>query len=71
MDGNANSDFYPQGSSAQPLQAQSFSTPATVRRFLLTLSQSEGSSAAPPATNDDQADDEIIIYPLGGSDGRN
>jgi len=69
MDSNANTNFYPSGSSAQPLQAQNFSTPAAVRRFLLTLEQFEDRSEAPPATIDDQSDDEIVIYPLGSDNG--
>ena len=65
MDRSANSAFYPPGSSAQPLQSQSFSTPAAVRRFLLTLEQAQGSAAAqPPVTEDDT----VITYPLGGSE---
>ncbi len=71
MDVNANNGFYPPGGSAQPLQPQNFSTPAAVRRFLLTLEQSAGTGSAPPAssTEDDEDDEEeVIIYPLGGTE---
>jgi lipid-binding SYLF domain-containing protein len=69
MDANANGSFYPPGSSAQPLQAQNFSTPAAVRRFLLTLEQSAGSGAPPPPSGGDgEEEEEVIIYPLGGTD---
>ncbi|NNC64918.1 MAG: lipid-binding SYLF domain-containing protein [Gammaproteobacteria bacterium] len=68
MDANANGSFYPPGSSAQPLQPQNFSTPAAVRRFLLTLEQSAGSSAPPRPSNGDEEEEEVIIYPLGGTD---
>lgn len=68
IDADANANFYPPGSNAQPLQAQSFATPATVRRFLLSLSEAEGADAALPARRDDAAE-EAIIYPLG--DGTN
>lgn len=71
MDENANSSFYPPGSSAQPLQPQNLSTPAAVRRFLLTLEQFEGPGAPPPASSDDEGEDEVIIYPLGGADESN
>lgn len=71
MDERANASFYPPGSSAQPLQAQSLSTPAAVRRFLLTLAQAEGRSATPPSTSDGQGNDSVIIYPLGGADNGN
>ncbi len=71
MDADANSNFYPPGGSAQPLQPQNFSTPAAVRRFLLTLEQSTGSGAQPPATSSDGEEDEVIIYPLGGTDEAN
>ncbi len=68
IDVRANNSFYPLGSSAQPLQAQSFSTPAAVRRFLLSLSQAEDTGAAPPIPrNNDAEREEVIIYPLGGS----
>jgi lipid-binding SYLF domain-containing protein len=67
IDVAANNNFYPPGSSAQPLQAQSFSTPAAVRRFLLSLAQAEDSSATPPTPlQNESADEEAIIYPLGG-----
>lgn len=71
MDADANINFYPPGGSAQPLQPQNFSTPATVRRFLLTLEQFAGASAPPPASSDDEDEDEVIIYPLGGADEAN
>lgn len=71
MDNDANNSFYPPGSSAQPLQPQSFSTPAAVRRFLLTLEQAEGPRAPPPASSGDEDEDEVIIYPLGSADGAN
>ena len=68
MDTSANGNFYPPGGSAQPLQPQNFSTPATVRRFLLTLEQSAGSGTPPPASSDEEEEDEVIIYPLGGAE---
>lgn len=72
IDVQANSSFYPPGSSAQPMQAQSFSTPAAVRRFLLSLSQAEDSSGTPPAQRDVEAvQEEAIIYPLGGGGSTN
>lgn len=71
MDAAANGNFYPAGGSAQPLQPQNFATPAAVRRFLLTLEQSAGSVAQPPASSDPQDGDEVMIYPLGGTDGAN
>ena len=67
MDAEANSRFYPPGGSAQPLQPQNFSTPAAVRRFLLTLEQSAGAAAPPPASGSGTPEDEVIIYPLGGT----
>jgi lipid-binding SYLF domain-containing protein len=70
IDVEANSRFYPPGSSAQPLQSQSFSTPAAVRRFLLSLAQAQGAGAAaapPPSQNADDEPEEAIIYPLGGA----
>ncbi len=71
MDANANSSFYPPGGSAQPLQPQNFATPAGVRRFLLTLEQFAGAGASPPTSSNDDGEDEVIIYPLGGADETN
>jgi lipid-binding SYLF domain-containing protein len=66
IDVEANTNFYPLGSSAQPLQAQSFATPASVRRFLVSLTQAEsgGQQPAPPDDAGEQSE-EAIIYPLG------
>jgi len=67
IDVEANTNFYPLGSSAQPMQTQNFATPASVRRFLLTLSEAAGGeqrSALPG--NADRESEAVIIYPLGG-----
>ncbi len=67
IDVAANTNFYPLGSSAQPLQAQNFATPASVRRLLVSLTQaaSGGQQPAPPDDAGGQRE-EAIIYPLGG-----
>jgi lipid-binding SYLF domain-containing protein len=65
IDTEANQSFYAPGSNDQPLQAQSYSTPAAVRRFLLTLERAEGGgSATLPAQNGSEPE-EAITYPLG------
>lgn len=63
IDVQANTNFYPPGSSAQPLQPQSFATPAAVRRYLLSLNQAEGTDAS--SAPRDGEPEEAIIYPLG------
>jgi hypothetical protein len=69
IDVEANTNFYPLGSSAQPLQPQNFATPASVRRFLLTLSEAAGGVRPPSSTGSES--EEVIIYPLGGSSSAN
>ena len=72
IDAPANRSFYPPGSSAQPLQAQSFSTPAAVRRFLLSLARAEEVSAPPPGQSGNTSENgTAITYPLGGSEDSN
>jgi lipid-binding SYLF domain-containing protein len=71
VDVDANTSFYPPGSSAQPLQVQSFATPAAVRRFLSSLGQAEGSGARPPTSDRGGEPEEAIIYPLGGGGSTN
>ena len=67
IDVEANNDFYGLGSSTQPLQAQSFATPASVRRFLLSLDEAAAGGPRPaPSRNRDSEPEEAIIYPLGG-----
>jgi lipid-binding SYLF domain-containing protein len=66
IDVNANTSFYPLGSSAQPLQAQNFATPASVRRFLSTLTQAANNRGQPVPPGDNGTEgEEAIIYPLG------
>lgn len=70
IDVRANNSFYPPGSSAQPMQPQTFSTPAAVRRFLMSLSRSEDAGQGPRGSDADgesSGAEEAIIYPLGGS----
>ena len=67
MDANANGNFYPSGGSAQPLQPQNFSTPAAVRRFLLTLEQATRPRAELPPSASDGDSEAVITYPLGGT----
>lgn len=71
IDVAANNNFYPPGSSAQPLQSQSFATPATVRRFLLSLTQAESADARTAPNREDESAEEAIIYPLGGGNAPN
>jgi lipid-binding SYLF domain-containing protein len=66
IDVQANTNFYPLGSSAQPLQPQNFATPATVRRFFLSLTQAEETTQQQAVPGDAGRDsEEAIIYPLG------
>jgi lipid-binding SYLF domain-containing protein len=72
IDTEANLNFYPPGSSAQPLQGQSSSTPAAVRRFLLSLGRAEEATVPPTGQSGDApTDGAAITYPLGGSEESN
>lgn len=70
IDVDANTKFYALGSSAQPLQAQNFATPASVRRFLMTLTEA-AAAGQQPARPSDRESEEAIIYPLGSGNPAN
>lgn len=69
VDEAANGNFYPPDSGLEPLSEQSLATPASARRFLLSLTQAEALSSTlpqPAATADPRdAEEEATIYPLG------
>jgi lipid-binding SYLF domain-containing protein len=66
IDSTANRRFYRPG--AEPLGEQSVSTPASARRFLLALEESEraGGDTVSDASPAEQDGDEVTLYPLGG-----
>jgi len=66
MDAVANSNFYPPGSGAEPLGQEALATPASARRFLRGLEQSEATPGpTPQPTRVPDPDEEAVIYPLG------
>jgi len=72
VDEVANASFYPPDSGIEPLSEQSLSTPASARRFLLSLNQAEALSGTAPRSTEpgdrEQAEEEeAIIYPLGSA----
>lgn len=74
LDEDANRAFYSADASALPLAPQSLATPASARRFLLNLEQSEhagvGAPAAPASHGDGPApQEEAVTYPLGDRGG--
>ena len=70
VDEEANASFYPPEGGLQPLAEQTISTPASARRFLLTLNQAESLSSAPARAVESvnpeaEVEEEAEIYPLG------
>ena len=69
VDEAANSNFYSPGSGVEPLSEQSFSTPVSAKRFLMTLSQAERflstSTRDIESENPEGIKEEAEIYPLG------
>ena len=69
VDEAANSNFYPPGSGVEPLSEQSFSTPVSAKRFLMTLRQAESflssSTRDIESENPEGIKEEAEIYPLG------
>jgi len=69
VDEAANGNFYPPESGIEPLSEQSLATPASARRFLLSLNQAETLSSAPPRPAEtmrpQDTAEEATTYPLG------
>jgi len=69
VDEGANGNFYPPESGIEPLSEQSLATPASARRFLLSLNQAEALSSTPlrPAEtiSPQDTEEEATTYPLG------
>lgn len=71
VDEIANESFYPPESGMEPLSEQSIATPASARRFLLTLDQAQMLSGAPTRVietadpDEVEVEEEAEIYPLG------